>query len=97
MSIDAWKGEDMGSLPSNEAASLFTHECEAADARGELTPEWMRTKKEEIVRVYMEDALIRTKRIKRGKPVGTPAPSPRPGGKPPLFNPGPRASQKKGW
>jgi len=99
MSIYALKSKDMGPLPSNEAASLFTQECEVADAKGELTAEWMRTKKEEIVKVYMEDALIRTKSMKGGKPMGAPAPSPRPGGKPPLFNPtaGPKGSQQKGW
>ena len=98
MSVSALNGKDMGALPGNEAASLFTRECEAADARGELTADWMRAKKEEIVKVYMEDALRRAKRIKGGKPGKAPAPSPRPRVKPKLFDPtGPGASQKKGW
>ena len=98
MRVNALKGEDMGALPGNEAATLFTKECEAADARGELTSDWMRARKEEIVKVYMEDALRKIKRRKGGKPVGTPAPSPRPGGKPKLFDPtGPGARQKEGW
>ena len=99
MRVNTLQGEDMGALPGNEAATLFTRECEAADARGELTADWMRTKKEDIIKVYMEDALRKIKRRKGGKPVGTPAPSPRPGVKPPLFNPtaGSKDSQKKGW
>jgi len=80
-------------------ATLFTRECEDADARGELTSDWMRAKKEEIVKVYMEDVLRKIKRRKGGEPGKAPAPSPRPGGKSPLYNPtaGPKSSQQKPW